>query len=293
MTDKDDAAPMLTHHALGFEPPKKKKVDEDDEDENLPPEFEGEEPKPVFIDPFIDEIRKVKDSQSPAMREAISTAECFGRQWYVDPAVNPAEGGLCPQEECDLRTLCELIYTRVQKIETATTAKEEKEINQEAKKTFRSRKVHRRYPYLAMGRPIDQLADKLWRLVGGPPSLPNRWAYPPSKTPKEQEVAQKIFIELYGSGILVSKRTNYHTFFRDGLHWMKFWVRHPRGGWLDLVRSLSDAVGEITPTMERENMIERMVQPSHRWFSHRVYVSHHQHLTQLGKVFVSMGIAPV
>lgn len=289
MTDKDDVVPMLTHHALGFEPPKKK-VDEDDEDCLPEPE---EEPGPVFVDPFIDEIKKTWDSQSPVMKEAISGAECFGRQWYVDPAVNPREGGICPQEECDLRTLCELIHTRVGKIETATTAKEEKEIKKEAKKQLKSRKLHRRYPYIAQGRPIDQLADKLWRLVGGPPHLPNRWAYPPSKTPKEQEVAQKIFIELYGSGILVSKRTNYHTFFRDGLHWMRFWVRHPRGGWLDLVRSLSDQVGEIVPTMERENMIERMVQPAHRWFPHRVYVSHHQHLAQLGKVFTAMGIIPV
>jgi hypothetical protein len=294
-----DPSPLLTPHALGFEP-KKKPVDPEEE-----PEVEPEpEPDPVYVDPFIEEIDKIRLSQSPAVRDTIERAKCFGRSWYIDPALetesDPDEGGICQQFECDLRALCELVYQRATKTklvqkkeEEPMTAAERFVKRRENKKNKRKSPegMYERHPYVSTDRPVDKIALALWHMVGAPPAMPDHWNYPPARNKEQRAHARRLFIDNFGDGITVSRRITYHQYFRDGAHWMRFWVRHPGGGWLDFTSDLAVKVMKHCD-LKLENCSRRALRQPHRFYPYRVYVSRQRHLNRLAKVFEAMGIEP-
>lgn len=280
MEDKD-FAPMLTPHALGFEP--KKKTPAEQEEEIVMPRPKTQ---PVTIDPFEMEIEKTRSGQSPAVKAAIEEAECFGRSWYLEYG---PEQGICQQWDCDLRSLCELTYTR------ATNPAEEKGPLSISKKPKKKRRfpdgLYEKRTYVNYGRPVDFIAEALWCLAGGPDSLPTDWNYPPARDKEERKHARRLFIDGFGPGILVSKRTNYHTYFREGAHWMRFWVRHTAGGWLDLTPELAQTILRTTD-LKLENVSHRQVQKPHRWYPWRTFIGRKKQLNRLEKVFAELGIAP-
>lgn len=283
MGDKDDSAPLLTPHALGFEPKKKPPQADDDEVPEPQPE-----PEPIYVDPFVEEIDKVRKSQSPAVRDTIDRADCFGRSWYIDEG---PEQGLCQQWDCDLRGLCELVYQRAKKIELAQEKDDEPTSSSTVQRSKSPDGQYERHPYVDAGRPVDKVANAIWNLVGAPPAMPDSWNYPPARNKDQRAHARRLFIDSFGDGILVSRRTSYHQYFRDGAHWMRFWVRHAGGGWLDLSADLSKQVMKHTD-LKLENMSSRARHQPHRFYPYRAYISRQRHLNRLGKVFEALGIVP-
>jgi len=293
--DPKDPSPILTLHTLGFEEAKKPEepVEETVEDEP--------EPEPVFIDPFVEEIDKVLMSQSPAVRDTIGRAECFGRSWYIDPAyetdTDPDEGGICQQFDCDLRSLCELVHQRStqmdlsqEKHEEPLTAAERFVARRESKKKSPDG-MYERHPYIPSGRPVDKIALELWNMVGAPPAMPDAWTYPPARNKEQRTHAKRLFIDKFGDGITVSRRITYHQYFCDGAHWMRFWVRHPGGGWLDFSAALAKKVMKYCD-LKLENCTTRAQKQPHRFYPYRVHVSRQRHLNRLVKVFEALGITP-
>jgi len=303
MTDKDDTMPMLTHHAMGFKQPKKKIDDDGDEFEEPRPE-----PEPMSIDPFIEEIAKLKASQSPAVRDTIERAPCFGRNWFIDSVIateNDTDvGGICDQWDCDLRSLCELVYTRAlgveqKKEESPASYQDTQEIppqtigkNKRKKIKVKVRK-YTRFPYVDQGRPIDKLATLIWELLGSPPALPDSWMFPSVKTKEDLELAPKQFRDRFGSGVMVSRRSNYHQFFRDGFHFLRLWMTAPGGGWMDISGDLAKAVLKVVPTLKIEHPPQGMLRKRYRFYPHRVYIHRKAQVDRFAEVFEHLGIMPM
>jgi len=296
--NKNDPMPILTHQALGFDAPKKKL---DPEDEEYLPRAEPE--PPVIADPFLEEIAKIKRDQSPAVRDTIDRASCFGRHWYVEPVMTSEqdEGGICTEIDCDLRFLCELIYSRAtgkqieqQKDEDPVSFMDTQDIPDQSKKKLKKKRTrtYTRFPYVDQGRPIDKLATQLWKLLGGPPSLPESWSYPTVKTKQDRAAAPQQFRDRFGPGIMVSRRLNYHSFFRNGSHFLRFWMTVPGGGWLDVSKEFVKVAMKTASTLNLENP-----PPGHghryAFYPQRIYVFRQSHMNRLAKVFANLGIVPL
>jgi hypothetical protein len=301
MTDTKDNMPMLTHHAMGFEKPKKP-LDLEDEEEVPRPE-----PMPVTIDPFIEEIAKIKHSQSPAVRDTIERAPCFGRNWYIDHALTAGEdldeGGICDQWDCDLRSLCELVYTRStgkeieqQKNDDPVSYQDTQEIPPQGKSKKKIKpkiRKYTRFPYVDQGRPIDKMATLIWELLGGPPSLPDSWMFPSVKTKQDLDLAPHQFRDRFGPGIMVSRRTNYHQFFKEGSHFLRLWMTAPGGGWMDISGSLAKVILKIATDLKLEHPPQKMLRKRYRFYPYRTFIHRKAHLNRLAEVFEHLGIVPM
>jgi hypothetical protein len=250
-----DTMPLLTHQALGFEKPKKIEEDEDDE---IPRPIN---PEPTVVDPFIDEINKIKNSQSPAVRSAIESAPCFGRNWYIEPTDDPEDTGICTEIECDLRALCSLVYSRASGKEITPPEKgpaspqEDQEIpslTAKKKRKARGSKPFLRRPYVDCGTPADKMASRIWELLGGPPSLPDTWSYPGMLRPEDKgkDLAPSLFVDKFGKGIMVSRRHAYHVYFFHGYHFLRIWVNNPNLIWLDLGKHLTKKIVQYAPGVD-------------------------------------------
>lgn len=288
---ENDDFPMLTPHRLGFEPKKKKEL-QPDEDLELEEVATGEPPPDVEEDAFAIEIASVLKVESPAVRDTIERTECFGYGFYIDPADADEgdEGGICLQTDCDLYGLCRLVWTR-----STDTDKPDAEEQAENKVNNRRRTLdgmRERHPYVPSGRPVDDLAKKIWEMVGQPPAINNNWAYPPSRTPKEKEAAARNFRDRWGGGLVISRRINYHQFFLEGAHLMRFWTRSAGGGWLDLSPEIAQALVKLNELEVQEvpRQKDGLTHKRYRFYPHRCWISRKRHLNRLRRAFKEFGI---
>lgn len=230
-------------------------------------------------------------------------ATCFGRNWYMESApvfgIESEESGICTEIECDLRSLCELTYTRAtgKHIEQRNDSAVKAGVGRPKRKKAKSVRAYKRFPYVDQGRPVDKFAAELWRLLGGPPSLPDVWVYPPTRTIQAREVAIKSFVTRFGSGVMVNKRHNYHVYFKDGKHFVRLWMSHSNSGWLDTGVLVAKAIIRLVPSMQLEDVPSGGISKSHKaryyFFPYRVFLRRRPQLDQLGKVFHYLNIEPL
>jgi hypothetical protein len=256
------------------------------------------------VDPFVSEIEKVKRGVSPEVKDSMERATCFGYGWYTEPAQVTADdddpGGPCLETECDLRRLCQLVHERARQ---ATAEQKEPEpektrtlvvLRKSRKKRGRPRLQTRvvpkskwkgtgkyeRHPYVSTQRPVDLIANGMWEAFGQPPALPGDWTYPPSRTIEEREQAKVYFVKQFGPGVVVIKRMQYHQYFVDGSHLMRYWVNAAGGGWLDLNPSLSRIILKHN-SMDVEQTPKSGRKTKYRFYPYRTYVSRQKHLNRL------------
>lgn len=294
MTDEDPAPLFVIPRAEPVEP------EERDDLDPIPGPPEVKEP----VDSFISEIDQIKRGVSPEVKDTIDRATCFGYGWYTDPAQfvegDDDPGGPCLQTECDLRRFCELVYNRAGKV-----IEEAKEPEPEKTRTLvvrhKSRKKHGRprikekivprgkwkgtgkydrHPYVATGRPVDVLAAGMWEALGTPPVLPDWWMYPHSRTLQQREEAKETFKKNFGGGVVVTKRMQYHQYFLEGDHLMRYWVNAAGGGWLDLNPSLSRIILRHN-SMDVEQTPESGRKTKYRFYPYRTFVGRRKHLNRL------------
>lgn len=298
MCNKEDPFPMLTPHKLGFEVQKRKEESEDQEEEPQ------EEPEDVEIDPFIEEIEKVRRVESPAVRDTIDRAKCFGYGWYVDPQEitdeDDDDGGFCTEVDCDLfkSNLCEMIWTRATRGQQIEREEQQEEISTTLKKSKKKKEKYRdgmyeKYPYVDRGYPVDKLASEIWQMVGCPPEIPGLWLHASFRNKLQRQIAKETFVRKYGDGLLVSRRRNYHVYILDGASVFRFWVRHPGGGWLDMCKEISQLVlklddKELELKTPRQTSIS--TKSRYRWFPGTVWVSRKRHLKRVRIIFEKFGI---
>lgn len=286
----DDQFPMLAPHTFGVKPKEKEQdLEIDDEEEST-----GEPPTAVEEDRFAIEIERILTVESPAVRDTIKRTECFGHGFYIDPVDVPEgdEGGICLQTDCDLYGLCRLVWNR---------ASDEAKAPDQTTETVKERKVftldgmRERHPYVHAGRPVDDLAKNIWEMVGQPPMINNNWNYPPSRTATEKKAAAKVFTDRWGGGLVISRRINYHQYFLDGVHLLRFWTRTAGGGWLDLNPSIAKALlklGEID-VQETPKRSDGETNRRYRFYPYRCWVSRRRHLNRLRRAFEAYGILAV
>lgn len=260
-------------------------------------------------DNFVETIERVKQNQSPAVRDTIDRADCFGRGWFIDQAeatdFDEDEGGICTEVECELRYLCELVHKRVSENERIGTIEssviqpfyKKQVIKKKRGRPFkvdkeflsrRSKRGNEKTPYVDLGRTIDVIADKIWKAVGSPPSLPENWYYQTTfnteimKLPRSEidKVSQRTFMDKYGEGLIITRRFNWHQYFFNGIHLMRLWVWAASGGWLDLNKHLSKIMVKQGKA-ELEMPPEKARKKKYRHFPYRMYVSKQQHLHRL------------
>lgn len=234
---------------------------------------EEEQPKP---DPFIKAVEKIARSESPGIKNAITESECFARFWFDGESY-------CSEAECALRKLCEGAYhLAVGSIDDDIDASEElegieaevaqvneilkSEKKQEVKGSVvgahaeqrtlqKKRRRHKggkrapgtprkKMPYINQGRPVDIFANSLWKSLGSPPSLPDNWRYKTMGSLEWRQFAQQWFVDEYGEGLMVTRRSGYHQFIYNGMHVARLWVNSANGGWLDMNPTLAEEVSD-------------------------------------------------
>lgn len=301
MTTNDDNFPMLTPHALGFEP--KKKTEESELEEEI-----KEEPETIPEDRFPIEIEKIKKTSSPVIREAIERASCFGSGFYMDPSEviddeEDDEGGVCLQMDCDLRNLCHLVFVR----STKTDPLEFDEV-EEPPLEFVPQIVKRKggwkgtkkqvprtvltQPYVNLGRNVDKLADMIWKIVCSPPIIDSRWNYPPADTLPRLEKAKQKFVGMYGNGMVVCKRFQYHQYYLDGAHFMRYWLRTSGGGWLDMCPELCKIVEKHRemPLKESYRNKDGFLSKDFKFYPYRVWIAFPHHVKRLRHALWDLGL---
>jgi len=297
--DKTDMMPSLFPHNLGFSKPAKKADQETAEEDAEAATIKEPQAIPP-ADPFEEEIARIRRAQSPAVLEAIDASPCFGRQWYVDQYDDPngeEESGICPEDGCDLREWCQLVWQRAsqqqldQSTESPPERAEEVLLKRPGKKRLDGKYL--RHPYISTGRPVDKLAHRVWELLGGPPELPTTWTYPPAKTKEQQDHAAWIFKEIYGEGLICTKRQNYHQYFREGKHFLRVWVRLPGGAWFDLSPLLAKAVVKYTDLNVEQLSLEKRKTKPYWHYPYRIYIHKMKNLMRLAKAFEPLGIRPL
>jgi len=295
MGDNKDTMPMLTHHGLGFEQPKKQK---EPEEEPMPPPTP--QPKTTTIDSLKIEIEKLMEVQSPNIKSLIEDTECFGYGWFL-----PREGE-CLEKNCDLRSMCQLVYKRAH-IEEETQRKEEeaqrkeeeedpelkefKELDEKHRKgKFKEIGMYERKPYVSKNRLSDRLAMMLWESLGSPPEIPDQnWIYPgPNKTEKQRNKSAREFMRQYGIGMLTSKRTNYHLYFHNGRHLLRIWVRYSTGCWTDLSSDLGMELMHHTPLKVEMDLVRAQEKP-HQFFPYRTKITKKSQIKSLTEVLKAWG----
>ena len=290
MTIENDPAPL-------FLVPRK----EPEEEPEVEPTPEPPKAK-VSVDPFVFEIEKIKRGASPAEKDTMDRAGCFGYGWYTDLSQVTEDdddpGGPCLETECDLRRLCQLVYQRSSEILEGQREPEPEKtrtlivLRKSRKKRGRPRlhtKIvpkgkwkgtgkYERISYVSAGRPVDLLAHDMWEAFGCPPSLPNSWTYPPSRTLEQRELAKKNFVKEFGDGVVVTKRMQYHQYLVDGVHLMRYWVNAAGGGWLDLNPPLARIIlTHNSMDIEQTSKSGR----KYRFYPYRTYVSRQRHFNRL------------
>lgn len=129
---------------------------------------------------------------------------------------------------------------------------------------------YKRRPYVAQGRPIDNIVEEFWKCLGSPPSLPDSWRYGKSHTFDDRMVAQQRFMTNYGNGLLITRRSSYHLYYFDGLHLARIWVNAAGGGWIDchpaLAEKLEDEGFDLhqVPAKNKRHVF--------KFFEHRVWL---------------------
>jgi hypothetical protein len=205
--------------------------------------------------------RVLADEPRDEWRETIRGQHCFARCWH-----DAEERTFCTEMDCDLRQLCEATWESVcggieysdddtkptiTVAETllATPARWRFMRDKQRKLAKKTRKFswsgtgrYSRVPYVDQGRPIDKIVFDLWTFLGGPPTLPYNWRYPLSQTREQEEQARLIFIEKFGDGLFVIRRTSWHQYFHNGYHLFRIWVNAASGGWVDVIRILARAL---------------------------------------------------
>ena len=292
--DDDRFSPLLIVPGIA---PKKK-------EELLEPIPEPPKPKAPPVDLFITEIKKIKNTASPAERSAIEQSDCFGRGWYVDPADMVEEeidiGGPCTILECQLRRWCELVYGRA----TGTADSEPPKRTPRQRLLVAKRKVrggrlklterpskrkyegkYDRHPYVDVGRPVDKFGSSLWQLLGEPPELPKNWSFPLPKTGEQKEDSRQLFVEKFGSGVVLTRRMQYHQYFINGVHLMRFWVNAAGGGWLDFNLVLSRIIFKQKKRLDVERTPESGRKTKYRFYPYRTYLSRQKHINRLRDAF--------
>lgn len=259
--DAFDSAPILVTPSM-FES-KKSVVDGNgsvkktmlDEDEDFDDDIK-EETSVTEIDVFEPVIKKLKVSQSPAVKSAIENTPCFAKVWY-----SQEDKDYCPEIECGLRNLCEAAYHQaVESVEAEVEVKEEMEgirpserilkvieggekvqeddlakIKQSGRKLQKKRRGRAStkprntsqnvsVPYVNQGRPVDVLASMLSASLNPKElELTDNWKFR-IKTVEMRKAAKVAFEERYGSGMVCSKRASYHLYLWNGMYLLRFWV---------------------------------------------------------------------
>lgn len=137
------------------------------------------------------------------------------------------------------------------------------------------REKYKRRPYVAQGRPVDNIVQKFFEGLGSPPSLPESWRYGKSHTFDDRMVAQRRFMTNYGNGLLITRRSSYHLYYFDGLHLARIWVNAAGGGWIDchpmLAEKLEDEGFELheVPAKNKRHVF--------KFFEQRVWLGTEEH----------------
>lgn len=258
-----------------------------------PPESEVEESPPprkevpavILEQRFKTAIDKVvRWERRPEYRQIIKETGCFGRLWQ-----DPDTEDFCDEIDCDLRQLCQLVWTSVcggleadekppkpkRSVEEVCWERRKRSSKRQKRRWAEARKwngstKYSRVPYQSRGRPVDTLAELFWEFIN-PQVLPTYWKYPDSKTREQRKEARLVFIAEYDDGAFGIQRSSYHQYFFDGCHLMRFWVNSNGGGWLDCSARLAKVIAKI-------GKIDLVKTPSSgyktkfRFYRHRVYI---------------------
>lgn len=245
----------------------------------------------ISRDKFHVAVEKVLASEPRSeWRTSIREARCFAKLWF-----NSDDESFCSEMDCDLRRLCQSTWEMVcgqvvtkvvdgetvtgpasafqkryigGKLKPAIFPKPLKKDSPERTKWLETDK-YERVPYVDLNRPVDRVARVVWKFLGEPPTLQG-WTYPPH-TRYQQEEARQQFITVYGGGILVCKRTNYHHYMYDGVHFFRLWVVSGGGGWADCNNVLSQLL-----LKDAKNKIEQPPKTSkkkYKYYPYRVFLS--------------------
>jgi hypothetical protein len=219
---------------------------------------------------------KLLKTISPDVRDAIKGTECFGRAWKDDTDVCPevecelrdycrnVYEQVTGDVEGDEVEEIEEPVVRQQKIITHRAAQgtiaapaENRKFQKGKKKKKRKLgeapegkpvkqpweiEKYKRRPYVTQGRPIDFIVDALWKEVGEPPSLPEKWKYVKSTSFEDRQYAASHFMNHYGRGLVVCRRASYHLYYNNGMHVCRIWVNGAGGGLIDMCPTLASAM---------------------------------------------------
>lgn len=212
-----------------------------------------EPPAPKKRDKFDRAISQVlRGEPREEWRETIRETACFARGWYDED-----DGSFCDQLECDLRSLCEKTWIKVNgglhadsriaaPAQIRSIGKKTTKAKQKTTTTYRGKwkgtDKYDRVPYIDQGRQIDRVANAIYQFLGMPASLPAGWTYPKSITKEDQRIARMEFRATYGKGVFVIRRASYHQYFVNGAHLLRLWVNAAGGGWADCNEALSKLI---------------------------------------------------
>lgn len=218
----------------------------------------AKEPKLVREEDLIKEAieRAVNLQTDSAWAELILETPCFVRLWH-DQELDE----YCDLIDCDLRKLCQSTWEKVKgglaADEVPPTASwspsQKRKVGRPRtgravtlRSKWKGKGKYKRHQYVDQGRPVDRFAHTISELLGHPPELPDAWRYPVSKTKEQQEKAIQLFIQTFGPGAWVIRRTSYHQYLFEGQHLMRFWVGSGGGGgYLDLSRRVAKIISKI------------------------------------------------
>ena len=300
MSHEHDPVPILIPY--GSAPKQEQKITEPEEPAPEAP------PEPVEEDRFQTEIESIKQSASPAIKDTIKRADCFGVGFYIDSLeIDDSEGdqgGVCDQMDCDLRSLCHTVYCRAtgeDPLEVFEYALEEPDyyesIPEKRSQKKKAKKKKNTYfnvrmtdPYINLGRPVDLLALKIWQMVGSPPAIDTGWTYPAARTDEQLKIAKAKFTRKWGEGLVVCQRISYHQYFLNGVHWMRFWTRTHTGGWLDVNPIMAKVIFrhkefKLHETYKRP---DGTANKSFRFYPYRIHIEARRHLTRLKHVLIDL-----
>jgi hypothetical protein len=230
----------------------------EEEEPSEAPKWESVEvPK---VDPFVASIAQVLKTVSPAVVQAIKNTECFARTWKD-------ENGVCPEQACQVRSLCKSVYEQVCKAQAAPVSVPMERVEEVKQKNIR-------LEYLGGDWPIDRYAKILWESFGSPsspPTLNSAWTYGSAGTKEKRDKSAKEFIEKHGDGLLVCRRNSYHLYFFNGRHLCRLWVNAAKYGWLDLNEELSKEFTACNYNLESATIKDKKA--AHQFFNKRVMIN--------------------
>jgi len=214
-------------------------------------------------------------------KEAMKNSQCFIRMWQ-----DPDSKEFCELMDCELSTECEFNWNLIKNKNVNKVECFESELKQRKYLTKGSKGKHKdsykfsRTPYVDLGRPIDLIAAEIYNLFGEPKNLSIDFRYPSIQKYPDMDTS-KVFIDLYGSDICVSKKYRNHTYFVEGKHLCRLWVNSAGCGWLDIDVRLYEhfkicGVSGLKPVQDT-----RM----YKYFSHKLLIESEGDIQFLIKTF--------